>query len=71
MTKANRAAILAHTHAETIRISRNAEVHAWGIIPNTNQTGWYLVGYVDYILDEIAYYAEHLAERQHDMDLIK
>lgn len=28
------------------RITRNAEIHFYGTIPNTNTTGWYFVGYV-------------------------
>jgi hypothetical protein len=32
---------------ENYRITKNSEIHAYGTMPNTNQTGWYLVGKVD------------------------
>jgi hypothetical protein len=54
MTKTNRAAILAFTDGERVRITRNGEVHAYGVLPNTNHTGWYLAGFADHILDIIA-----------------
>ena len=57
MTKTNRAAILAFTDGERVRITRNGEVHAYGVLPNTNQTGWYFAGFADNILGEIAYRA--------------
>jgi hypothetical protein len=57
MNKANRAAILAFVDAERTRITRNGEVHAYGVIPNTNQTGWYFAGFADDVLDQIAYRA--------------
>ena len=57
MTKTNRAAILAFTDAGRVRITRNGEVHAHGVLPNTNQTGWYFAGFADNILAEIAYRA--------------
>jgi len=57
MTKTNRAAILAFVDAERVRITRNGEVHAYGVLPNTNRTGWYLAGFADDILDTIAYRA--------------
>ena len=57
MTKTNRAAILAFTDAERVRITRNGEVHAYGVLPNTNYTGWYFAGFADHILGEIAYRA--------------
>lgn len=31
---------------ERVRIT-NGEVHAYGVMPNTQQAGWYLAGYVD------------------------
>lgn len=30
--------------AEKVRIKRNGEVHAFGRMPSTNKTGWYLYG---------------------------
>lgn len=33
--------------ADRVVIKRDGEVHAYGIMPNTNRTGWYLVGYRD------------------------
>ena len=54
MSKTNRAAIVAHVDAERVRIARNGEVHAYGVLPNTNQTGWYFAGWADAILDAIA-----------------
>jgi len=54
MSKTNRAAIIAHVDAERVRIARNGEVHAYGVLPNTNQTGWYFAGWADAILDAIA-----------------
>jgi hypothetical protein len=27
------------------RLTKAGEVHAYGVMPNTNQTGWYLLGY--------------------------
>ncbi len=55
MTKANRAAILAFTDADRIRITRNGEVHAYGPFINApNHTGWYFAGFADHILDAIA-----------------
>ena len=54
MTKTNRAAIIAYVDAERIRITRNGEVHAYGRMPNSIVTGWYLAGFTDHILDAIA-----------------
>lgn len=54
MTLKDRAAIRAFTPGERIRITRNGEVHAYGVLPNTNQTGWYFAGWSDHILDRIA-----------------
>jgi hypothetical protein len=33
--------------AERVVIKRTGEVHAYGTMPHSNQTGWYLVGYRD------------------------
>ena len=60
MTKANRAAIIAYVGAERIRITRNGEIHAYGQIPHSIVTGWYLVGFTDHILDDIAERAIYL-----------
>lgn len=38
--------------AERVTIKRNGEVHAFGTMPNTNQTGWYLVGFRDELARE-------------------
>lgn len=32
--------------ARQYRITRDGEIHVHGTMPNTNQTGWYLYGYV-------------------------
>ncbi len=29
------------------RITRNGEIHVFGVMKNTNQTGWYLFGDID------------------------
>lgn len=54
MTNTNRAAIIAFTDAKRVRITRNREIHAYGVMPNTNRTGWYFAGFADHILDAIA-----------------
>lgn len=28
------------------RITKTGEIHVKGVMPNTNQTGWYLLGYL-------------------------
>lgn len=33
--------------AERVVIKRDGSVHAYGTMPNTNQTGWYLAGHID------------------------
>jgi len=56
MTNADRAAIRAHIilkGAERVRITRNGEVHAFGVMPNTNTTGWYFAGYDKDVLAEL------------------
>lgn len=35
---------------ERVRINRDGEIHAYGTMPNTQQRGWYLAGYVDDIV---------------------
>lgn len=32
--------------ARQYRITRDGEIHVYGTMPNTNQTGWYLFGRV-------------------------
>lgn len=32
---------------ENYRITRDNEVHFYGTMPNTNQTGWYLAGSIN------------------------
>ena len=36
--------------AEKVVIKRNGEIHAYGIMPNSTSTGWYLYGYRDEIV---------------------
>lgn len=31
---------------EAARVTKNGEVHVKGVMPNTNKTGWYLLGFV-------------------------
>ena len=40
-----RAHVAERYEAEKIRITRQGEVHALGIMPNTNQRGWFFAGY--------------------------
>lgn len=40
--------------AERVIIKRNGEVHAYGRMPNSTATGWYLVGYRDDLARELA-----------------
>lgn len=40
-----RAAVKAIFGAKNARVTRNGEVHVKGTMPNTNQTGWYLLGF--------------------------
>jgi len=32
--------------ARRYRITREGEIHAWGVMPNTNATGWWLYGWI-------------------------
>ena len=41
-----RAALINEFGARQYRITRDGEIHVYGTMPNTNQTGWYLYGYV-------------------------
>jgi hypothetical protein len=41
-----RAYVRALPGVERVRV-RNDGVHAYGVMPNTNETGWYFAGYVD------------------------
>lgn len=57
MTKIDRTAIAAaaaRQGAERIRITRAGEVHAYGRMPGSIITGWYLMGYADELLQDIA-----------------
>ena len=38
--------------AERCKIKKNGEVHAYGRMPNSNQTGWYLVGFDVNLIEE-------------------
>ncbi|WP_165823392.1 hypothetical protein [Metarhizobium album] len=38
--------------ADKVVIKRNGEVHAYGVMPNSNVTGWYLVGFRDELARE-------------------
>lgn len=40
--------------AERVIIKRNGEVHAYGQMPNSTVTGWYLVGYRDELARDAA-----------------
>lgn len=58
MTKANRsivASFVADANGEKFRIARNGEVHIFGVMPNTNRTGWYFAGFADNIVTEQAW----------------
>ena len=44
--KALRAALVSKFGPGKYRITSTGEVHAYGTMPNTNQRGWYLLGYV-------------------------
>ena len=35
------------TTAEKARVTASGEVHLYGIMPNTNQAGWYLYGWAE------------------------
>ena len=40
-----RAAVKAIFGAKNARVTKNGEVHVKGRMPNTSQTGWYLLGF--------------------------
>ena len=40
-----RAAVKNIFGAKNARVTKNGEVHVKGTMPNTNQTGWYLLGF--------------------------
>lgn len=40
-----RAAVKAIFGAKNARVTKNGEVHVRGTMPNTNQVGWYLMGF--------------------------
>lgn len=54
MKRKDRALIAAYFDGDKFRITRNGEVHAFGVMPNSNRTGWYLAGFAEHILDRIA-----------------
>lgn len=43
---------------ERVRITKNGEVHCYGIMPNTNITGWYFKGFIENLAEK---YADRLA----------
>lgn len=45
--KAARAYVAARDSVQQVRITKNGEVHAYGAVPGTDETGWYFAGYVD------------------------
>lgn len=42
-----RAALVEMFGARKYRITANGEIHVYGVMPNTNQEGWYLFGDID------------------------
>lgn len=44
--KALRASLINKFGVRKYRITSTGEIHAYGVMPNTNQHGWYLFGYV-------------------------
>ncbi len=48
--KAVRAYLLAREGVERVRVASDGTVDAYGVMPNTNQTGWYFAG----VLNELA-----------------
>ena len=44
--------------ARNARVTRNGEVHVKGMMPNTNRTGWYLLGFTgtDYLSERIFHF---------------
>lgn len=40
-----RAAVKTIFGSKNARVAKNGEVHVKGTMPNTNQTGWYLLGF--------------------------
>jgi hypothetical protein len=48
MAKTNvRKVLSARYGARNYRITQDGEIHVYGTIPNTNQVGWFLFGYID------------------------
>jgi hypothetical protein len=39
--------ILKDQGAEKVRFTKDGEIHAYGVMKNTNQVGWFFVAYVD------------------------
>lgn len=50
-----RAALRNAFGARKYRITASGDIHVFGVMPNTNQEGWYLFGYVadDQTIDRI------------------
>ena len=40
-----RAAVKSIFGAKNAKVTKNGEVHVNGVMPNTNQSGWYLMGF--------------------------
>ena len=40
-----RAAVKEIYGSKNAKVTRNGEVHVRGVMPNTNQVGWYLLGF--------------------------
>jgi hypothetical protein len=45
-----RAFVLSRTDVDRCRITRDGKVHAYGRMPNSIVTGWWLVGYAEEVL---------------------
>lgn len=60
-----RSQILADRDVERVTIKRNGEVHVYGVMPNTNQTGWYLAGYRDEMVRGFEYKAGVVSATYH------
>jgi hypothetical protein len=54
-----RAAVKEIYGSNNAKVTRNGEVHVRGVMPNTNQTGWFLLGYTGQIeLEEKLFYPD-------------
>ena len=63
-SKIARAYVASRRGVERVRVTKSGEVHAYGVLPNTNQTGWYLAGDVATLADMA--HAEEMARRQRE-----